>query len=143
MSIKPKQILQGFTNLFLDKFDRLDTEVKEEALRRYNHCATCTLRKGNKCRTDKEGIHILTGEPKRGCGCNLAAKTKSPSSECPLGKWYSMDEWSLYASSSIKVQYKNNRTGIIAGMELYEGDEDLDEGESLDDNEVYKKIKES
>jgi len=26
------------------------------------------------------------------CGCSLAFKTRSLSSECPLGKWYALEE---------------------------------------------------
>ena len=35
----------------------------------------------------KQGIHVVTGQKVRGCGCRLAAKALSPGSVCPLGKW--------------------------------------------------------
>lgn len=86
-SIKPSEIIDGFTNLFKNQFDLLSPELKELSSKRYHHCYSCTLRDNNTCDKQKSGKNVLTGEIKNGCGCNLAAKTKSPDSRCPLDKW--------------------------------------------------------
>ena len=50
-------------------------------------CNPCPLRQGNTCSPQIMGYHVITNERKSGCGCNISAKTLSPSSQCPLGKW--------------------------------------------------------
>lgn len=67
-----KNILEGFTNLAESKLGIADPEVEEFARDRMVICGLCPSREGNRC-----------GE----CGCILSAKTRSPDSECPLGKW--------------------------------------------------------
>ena len=37
--------------------------------------------------TNRTGINIETGKVRKGCGCNLSAKTLDSNSECPLAKW--------------------------------------------------------
>lgn len=66
-----KEIFEGWFNLILK-------DDKTESLSKYRLeiCFNCPIRTGNKC--DKE---------KGGCGCHLAAKTRSPSSKCPKGYW--------------------------------------------------------
>lgn len=82
-----KEIIEGWANLTLDELGLLDQDIKEVAEYRLAHCTTCTMRVGNSCSRSKEGINVKTLELKKGCGCNLSAKTKSPSSKCPLSKW--------------------------------------------------------
>jgi len=45
------------------------------------------MRSGHKCDPGKQGKNVKTGNMVNGCGCNIAAKTMSPGSSCPLGKW--------------------------------------------------------
>jgi len=45
------------------------------------------MRSGHKCDPRKQGKNVKTGNTVNGCGCNIAAKTMSPGSSCPLGKW--------------------------------------------------------
>jgi hypothetical protein len=45
------------------------------------------MRSGNTCDPNKQLKHIITEQVVNGCGCNIAAKTLSPDSECPAGKW--------------------------------------------------------
>lgn len=85
-----KEIKEGFTNLFKDKLDWLDPEIKKEATTRYRHCISCTLRVDNSCSPIKHGKNIETGKIVFGCGCVLSAKVRSPKSKCPLGKWDEM-----------------------------------------------------
>ena len=42
--------------------------------------ARCVL---SECVALKEGVHVITGQTVKGCGCGLAAKTLSPTSRCP------------------------------------------------------------
>ncbi len=66
-----KEILDGFYNLIFP-----DNEVEEIAKKRLVICYECPIRTNNKC--DKA---------KGGCGCYLAAKTRSVNSSCPKNKW--------------------------------------------------------
>ena len=136
------EIKDGFVNLFRDKIDKLDPEIKRQAEIRFRHCRTCTLRSGNVCNKDATAQHIKTGKLEKGCGCNLAAKTKSPNSVCPIGKWGSMNDWIMIGSSWDEVFYQNKRTGIVAGMKVYDED-GLDENFALDDKEVKRLIYET
>lgn len=82
-----KEIIEGWANLTLDRLGKLDQDTKEIAEYRLAHCTTCSMREGNTCSRSKEGINVKTLESKKGCGCNLSAKTLSMSSKCPLSKW--------------------------------------------------------
>jgi len=82
-----KEIIEGWANLTLDKLGKLDQDTKEIAEYRLAHCTTCTMRVNNSCSRNKEGINVKTLETKKGCGCNLSAKTLSLKSKCPLSKW--------------------------------------------------------
>lgn len=81
------EIIEGWGNVIKDQFDAVDPVTKEVSKKRLLECNTCDIRVGNTCSPNKWGINILTEQRAKGCGCNIAAKTLSPSSQCPLGKW--------------------------------------------------------
>jgi len=81
------QIFTGWANYVKDRFDALDPAVKELSEARLLHCDSCHMRTTHKCDPKKVGTHVKTGQQIHGCGCNIAAKTMSPGSSCPLGKW--------------------------------------------------------
>lgn len=85
--IKIDQILTGWANLIKDNFNKLDHDIKKISEERLFVCNDCDIRLGNVCDPRKIGNHVLTGELKRGCGCNIAAKSLAKNSKCPLGKW--------------------------------------------------------
>lgn len=80
-------ILEGWGNYALQQFDLLDSDTQKMASDRLVHCDDCHMRNGNSCDTQKFGYNLNTGQKTYGCGCNIAAKTLSKGSECPLGKW--------------------------------------------------------
>ena len=84
---KLKEIIDGWANLTRDKFGRLDEQTKLMAKDRLHKCDSCLMRSGNICDPSKRINHMITNEIVRGCGCNLSAKTLSPDSSCPAGKW--------------------------------------------------------
>jgi hypothetical protein len=67
--------MEGITNTL-----RRDEFVEDVAKHRMEVCDACTS-KGTKC--VMRGTAPCCDE----CGCSLAFKTRSLSSECPLGKW--------------------------------------------------------
>lgn len=81
------EIIEGWANVVKDQFDAVDPVTKAVSKKRLLECNVCDIRSGNVCSPSKWGIHVITEERKNGCGCNIAAKTLSPSSQCPLGKW--------------------------------------------------------
>lgn len=81
------QILSGWGNKIKDTFGLLDAETKLRSEKRLLHCNVCHMRSGNTCDTQKLGNHTQTGKAVSGCGCNISAKSLSPGSTCPLGKW--------------------------------------------------------
>jgi hypothetical protein len=82
-----EQIAQGWARFGLSKMHMLSEEVSIRALDRMNLCNDCHMRIDNTCSTSREGQDVLTGEIKKGCGCNLSAKTLADESACPLSKW--------------------------------------------------------
>lgn len=84
---KLKEILDGWGNVVKDRFGVLDEEIKVMAQIRLEQCDSCSMRSGNICDPKKELKHIVTEQLVNGCGCNISAKTLSPNSECPAGKW--------------------------------------------------------
>lgn len=86
-STQIEQIITGWANVIKDRFNILDPEVKVLSETRLLACNECHMRTGNKCDPNKIGRHEQTGLDTRGCGCNISAKTLSPQSICPLGKW--------------------------------------------------------
>jgi len=79
-----KQILEGIKNKIFKK-----EHVEAEAAKRWAKCRQCPSldTKGSKCMV--KGTAPCCSE----CGCSLSLKTRSLSSDCPLGKWKAlMDE---------------------------------------------------
>jgi hypothetical protein len=76
------QILEGITNSI---FKREDVELI--ATERMNICRVCDLYDtiGTGCVV--KGTEPCCDQSKGGCGCSLGFKTRSLSSDCPLGKW--------------------------------------------------------
>jgi len=84
---KVLEIIEGWANVVKDQFNAVDPITKEVSKKRLLHCDECEIRQGNTCSPQIYSYHAITGDRKNGCGCNIAAKTLSPSSQCPLGKW--------------------------------------------------------
>ena len=82
-----KQILEGWGNVIKDQFNAVDPVTKAISKKRLQFWDDCSLRHGNTCSPQIYGYHVITNERKNGCGCNISAKTLSPTSQCPLGKW--------------------------------------------------------
>lgn len=81
------QIATGWANvLFKDKV------VEHLAEARMNICNVCSAfnKETNKCDSSRSVKHAK-GYSVNGCGCPLQAKTRSPSSNCPAGKWVPVD----------------------------------------------------
>jgi hypothetical protein len=70
-----KKIIEGITNSVIR-----DSFVEQVAALRFDICNECPS-KGKKCAV--KGTAPCCNE----CGCSLTFKTRSLSSECPLGKW--------------------------------------------------------
>lgn len=71
--IKPREIAEGFTNLAKKKAGMYDDDVEKMFDSRMSICGPCPSRsENNRCKE---------------CGCILAAKARSKTSDCPLGKW--------------------------------------------------------
>ena len=88
-------ILEGWGNVVKDEFNILDPKIKQLASARMLICDNCEIRDGSACDPEKCGTHVETGEIECGCGCNIAAKTLSPNSECPLGKWKKVTSYGI------------------------------------------------
>lgn len=87
MKLNVEHIITGWANVVKDKFNVLDPATKNMAAERMQLCNMCYLRTGNTCDPSKGGMNLKTGKIEKGCGCNIAAKTLSPQSKCPLAKW--------------------------------------------------------
>jgi hypothetical protein len=70
-----KKIVEGITNTVIK-----DAFVEQVAALRFEICNECPS-KGKKCAVKG------TGPCCNECGCSLAFKTRSLSSDCPLDKW--------------------------------------------------------
>ena len=81
------QILTGWGNRIKDTFNMVEPKVKVLSEARLKVCDVCPIRRGNKCAPNLQIQHHVTGNLVNGCGCNISAKTLSPSSHCPAGKW--------------------------------------------------------
>lgn len=84
---KITEIIEGWGNVIKDQFNAVDPVTKSISEKRLLKCNICDIRSGNTCSPNKWGINIITEKLVNGCGCNIAAKTLSPSSKCPLSKW--------------------------------------------------------
>lgn len=73
-----KEIYEGIKNSVMR-----DTFVEEVASKRMAVCTECSEidNKGSKC--ELPGTQPCCGN----CGCSLAFKTRSLSSDCPIGEW--------------------------------------------------------
>lgn len=76
------QIVEGITNSIFKRED-----VEQIAAERMNICQGCTLYdfQGTGCLVP--GTQPCCDQTKGGCGCSLGFKTRSLSSDCPMGKW--------------------------------------------------------
>ena len=84
---KLNEILSGWANVIRDTVGILDEQTKSVAEGRLNICNECSMRVHNSCSTERWDFDVKTKELKNGCGCNIAAKTLSMGSKCPLSKW--------------------------------------------------------
>jgi hypothetical protein len=76
------QILEGLTNSIFKKED-----VEEIAEQRMDVCYHCQLYTEADPGCMVMGTTPCCDQRQGGCGCSLKFKTRSLSSECPLGKW--------------------------------------------------------
>ena len=76
------QIIEGITNSVFKRED-----VEEIAQQRMQICKGCALYdvQGEGCMVP--GTQPCCNQNQGGCGCSLGFKTRSLSSDCPLGKW--------------------------------------------------------
>ena len=92
-----KQILEGVKNKLFKK-----EHIEAEAAKRWSICKECAS-------LDIEGAKCLVGgtQPCCGeCGCSLSLKTRSLSSECPLGYWVAVMEDDLETILKESLNYK-------------------------------------
>lgn len=80
-------ILTGWGNYIKEQIGLLSPQIKQKAEERLLICDACPMREHNTCVKTRIGKNIETGLMVKGCGCNLAAKSMDPNSECPLAKW--------------------------------------------------------
>lgn len=92
--MKLLEIAQGWVNYAIQP-----TDIKAEGAKRLAICDGCP----HKRQLDGLGNLIITSINSQGntfvcglCGCPLAAKTMSPKSTCPLGKWGEMKRDSYF-----------------------------------------------
>jgi len=93
-----KQILEGIKNKLFRK-----EHIEAEAAKRWAECKECPS-------LDAEGKHCLVGGTQpccKECGCSLALKTRSLSSECPLGHWGAVMEDDLEMALKDSLNYKD------------------------------------
>lgn len=76
------QILEGVKNSIFKRED-----VEEIAAERMAICHKCELYSEADPACTVPGTTPCCDERRGGCGCSLSLKTRSLSSECPLGKW--------------------------------------------------------
>lgn len=87
---KLEEIIQGWKNLTLNK----EVDLSKSRL---TICSSCSLNTNGVCNRNLKGKAVTTflyndeirnlGKEYNGCGCPLKAKTSSPNTKCPLGKW--------------------------------------------------------
>lgn len=75
------QIIEGFKNTYAPE-EALKNTIREVSIRRLSICDTC---KSNSKHADPKSLRPDTFCTE--CGCNLEAKTKCLSCDCPLKKW--------------------------------------------------------
>lgn len=77
-------VINGWTNYLVD-----DPTSNETALKRWESCAHCEMRKFGKVLAVLKdySINEVTGNYCKECGCPLVAKLRSKTNKCPLNKW--------------------------------------------------------
>jgi hypothetical protein len=85
--MKIKQIAEGWKNHLFPSEEKRES-IEEISNERIDLCRGCSENSLNK----KNYSSIRIDEHCTLCGCTLSAKTKSFSSECPLGKWKAVEE---------------------------------------------------
>ncbi len=73
MKLNIRQIQEGFTNLTKKKLGMEQKEIELMAQKRMDICNPCE--------------HKTPRGRCAECGCVLSAKTRSPTSSCPINKW--------------------------------------------------------
>lgn len=76
------QIIEGITNSIFKKED-----VEEIAKERMSICRFCDLYTETDMGCMVPGTEPCCNQEMGGCGCSLGFKTRSLSSECPMGHW--------------------------------------------------------
>jgi len=76
------QIIEGITNSIFKKED-----VEEIAKHRMSICRICKLYTTSNDGCMVEGTTPCCNQTMGGCGCSLTFKTRSLSSDCPMGLW--------------------------------------------------------
>lgn len=76
------QILEGVTNSIFKRED-----VEDIAKLRMSVCYLCKLYTEDDAGCMVSGTGPCCNQEKGGCGCSLTFKTRSLSSECPMGHW--------------------------------------------------------
>jgi hypothetical protein len=91
------KILEGVKNNIFKRED-----VEQIVKLRYNHCVSCKHldTKGDKCAVN--GTQPCCAD----CGCSLALKLRSLSSDCPQGKWVAVLDKD--AEEAVKKQIGKN-----------------------------------
>lgn len=73
---KAKEIWDGWKNLALKP-----KHIERLAKARQNICNTCEWNSKFHSSSKRPDVHCTK------CGCTIAAKVRSPESECPIAKW--------------------------------------------------------
>lgn len=79
------EIYEGFKN-----YNFPTEDIEKEAMRRASICSACPHANPEhpfKKLLDDNRIEMIKGLGCDKCGCLLSAKTRSPLSKCPIGKW--------------------------------------------------------
>lgn len=96
MKIQVKNLLQGWSNVFLENFNLLSEDLKIKSETKLAICEQCSVRSGLVCSSliedesiidfNYEGEQRFKGHKYKGCSCPIYAKSLSDS-QCPLGKF--------------------------------------------------------
>lgn len=80
-------LFQGWANYIGSRIQGISDRMKEIAKDRASICDSCPIRSMSVCDPTKSGVHVITKDVKKGCGCFIPAKILAEGSVCPLGKW--------------------------------------------------------
>lgn len=86
MKINPRNIAEGWWNLWLSKRGTLDSETQQLADARLAICLQCPVRDGNTC-SSRIKAWAKDRTVFSGCNCPVTAKCMSPNESCPGGYW--------------------------------------------------------